>query len=109
MKIDQLKETLLNKGFDEEKLDTGFNFTKTVKNVQLICYIEPNINVSFITVYSWDNNDVKGTYDLTMKELGRVEPSAISFFRKTLDNMPKFVGEKNIHTEVEEVISETFQ
>ena len=50
MKIDQMKETLLNKGFDEEKLDTGFNFTKTIKNVQLICYIGPNINVSFITV-----------------------------------------------------------
>jgi len=108
MKLENLKETLLDKGFMEEKVDTGIRYSKELNNVKLICYIEPNISISFISLYDWSNNEIKGTYDVPMERLGSIKSSAFLLFMKTLKNMPEFVGEKDVHTQVKYSINNAF-
>lgn len=92
MNIQELKELLLEKGFREEKVDTGFNYTQTVGHVELTCYIEPNIDIAFIAVYKWNDNDVKGTHNVSMYELARSIFSVSSAFKHTTDRMPRYIG-----------------
>lgn len=113
MEKKQINAGLIYKGFTEKKLDTGFNYTKTVnRNVELICYIEPDISVSFITIYKWDNNEIKGHYDLTAKEMEGMAPDLDTLFKKAVKDMPKFLGDKdsgvNIHSTLEAAIDEVF-
>lgn len=108
MKLENLKETLLNKGFAEEKIDTGISYSKEINNIKLVCYIEPNIRISFISIYDWSNNEVKGTYDVLMTDLGKIKNSAFLLFMKTLKNMPEYVGEKDVHTQIKYAINNTF-
>lgn len=109
MKIKELEKILKEKGFEEEKLDSGHNFIKTLGHISFICYVEPDIEVEFITIYQWDNNDVKGTYNLSLNELNRNEDSVETLFRKTKNNMPQRIGEfTDTHKEVEEALQAIF-
>jgi len=109
MSTQELHDILIRAGFKEEKLDSGLNYSKRINHIELICYVEPNINIAFMSIYKWNNNDVKGTHNLSMTEFGRNRDSISSDFKKTLDNMPEFIGEKiNVHQEVRKVIDDTF-
>jgi len=110
MKVQELKDILVGKGFDEEKLDTGYNYRKVIDHIELVCYIEPQIDIAFISLYKWNNNEVKGVYKASLIELSRVEKSVQTFFEKTLDDMPLYIGSKiNLHSEVKAAIDSTFQ
>jgi len=105
MDIKELESTLNEKGFKEEKQDTGIRYTISDDHVELICYIEPNIEVEFISVYSWNRNDVKGTYNLSIDELKRTKNTVPVLFKKTKNNMPEYIGETtNVHKEVDVAI-----
>jgi len=109
MNIEQLDKLLIEKGFDKEKLDTGYNYTKNVGHIGLTCYIEPNIEVAFITVYHWDDNEVKGTYNIALKDLKLRDGLISVFFENTLKNMPEHIGSTiNTHREVKNVIKDIF-
>jgi len=110
MKSQELSDILKEKGFTEELLDSGLNYTKISGHIELICYIEPRIEVEFISIYRWRNNDVKGTFNISMSELDKSHEKVINFFRKTKNNLPECIGEKvDTHIEVEKVLRETFE
>jgi len=113
MDTKQINDNLIYKGFIEKRLDTGFNYTKQVNhNIELICYVEPNISVSFITVYKWNDNEIKGYYDITVKELEGLGPDLDVLFKKAVKDMPKYLGDKKtglrIHPAMEAAIDEAF-
>lgn len=109
MRIEQIEETLANKGFKKEKQDSGYEYSKRIDHIKLICFIEPNISISFISIYTWDDNDIKGVYTLTMKEFGMRKIESIRLpFVSSLDGMPEFVGERNVHAEIEKTITDIF-
>jgi len=107
MKIEQLEQTLASKGFKKENVDTGIEYSKISQHIALICYIEPGINVTLTSTYKWKDNDVKGVISLSIMELSRID-SLETLFKKTLNDMPEYVGEKNIHIEVRNTIVNTF-
>ena len=110
MKIIELKGILKNKGFSEEEFDTGMNYTKTIGHVTLICYIEPNIDVAFISIYKWNRNDLKGTYNVPLMMLRNIETDIPTFFERTISDIPQYVGEKtDVHAEIRNVIQEIFR
>lgn len=113
MKTQDLKELLLEKGFEEEKQDTGYNYTKTVGRVKLVCYIEPNIDVAFITTYHWNSNEIKGTNSISQKEMMFKNFKVSSLFKETLNNMPQYIGDPqngiNVHREIRNTIDTIFQ
>lgn len=110
MKIIELKGILKKKGFVEEKFDTGINYTKSIDHVTLICYIEPDIDVAFISVYKWKNNDLKGTYNVPVNRLNHLENEITTFFERTIDDIPHCVGEKtDVHVEIQHAIQEAFR
>ena len=110
MKEKELREELKAKGFNEEKLDSGYNYTKTEGTVDFVCYIEPDIEVEFITVYRWKNNDVKGTYNISIKNLINSKDSLLTFFRKTKNNLPQNIGEFiDTHQAVDEGLQNIFE
>ena len=113
MKTQDLKNLLLEKGFKEEKQDTGYNYTKIEGHVRLVCYIEPNIDIAFIATYHWNSNEIKGTYSISQKEMMFKDYKVSSLFKKTLDNMPQYIGDPktgiNVHTEVRNAINTNFQ
>ena len=109
MKVQQLNDALLENGFEEQKVDTGFLYKKTVNHIELVCYIEPQIDIAFTTIYNWDDNSVKGVYKASLIELSRGNASASLFFKKAMADMPRFIGEEiNVHADVEDVINRTF-
>lgn len=109
MNTQELHDILIKAGFKEEKLDSGLNYSKTVDHVELICYVEPNVNIAFMAIYKWNDNDVKGTYNLSMMELNRNKDSISSIFKRTLSNMPEYIGDKvNVHEEIGRIINNTF-
>jgi len=108
MNLEELKTTLTEKGFEEQEQDTGIQFTLTDGHIELTCYIEPAVEVEFISLYRWKNNDVKGTYNVTAKELPLTKDTVLTMFRKTKNNMPEYVGETNVHTEVDAVLEKIF-
>ena len=108
MKSNELKDKLTQKGFHEEKQDTGFLYTKTVKDIDLISYIEPGISISFTVVYRWSDNFVKGSYTIDNKELELRDLSMEDLFKSTLNDMPAYVGEKDIHEEVKQIVEHLF-
>ncbi|WP_156032925.1 hypothetical protein [Prevotella sp. 10(H)] len=102
-----IENLLKEKNFKEEKVDTGIRYTLESGNIELICYVEPNVEVNFISLYKWKNNDVKGTYNLTIQELRLTKDTLQTMFRKTKNNMPEHVGETvNVHQELDKVIDE---
>lgn len=110
MKLQELESILIEKGFEEEKLDSGYNYTKKVGHILLICYVEPDIEVEFIAIYRWNNNDVKGTHNLSLNELDRSKDSVETLFRKTKNNMPQQIGNfTDTHREVEEALRDLFE
>jgi len=110
MEIQELERILKERGFEAEKLDSGYNYTNSIEHISLICYIEPDIEVEFITIYQWNNNEVKGTHNLSMKELNQSQDSVETLFRKTKNNMPQHIGEfTDTHKEVENAILKIFQ
>lgn len=110
MKTQELENYLKEKGFNEEKLDTGCNYTKTIGHIELTSYVEPDVEVEFVAVYRWKNNDVKGTYNVSMKQLQLDKESIASLFRKTKNNMPQRIGERvDTHEELENAIRATFE
>jgi len=108
MGIPELKETLIEKDFKEEKRDTGLHYSKKINGIKLICYIEPEIEIQFCVIYSWNYNEVKGVYDISVKEFKLKEYTLESLFLGTLDYMPHYVGEVNISTIIRDTILETF-
>lgn len=109
MKTQELAEILIQHGFIEEALDSGCNYTQTFGHIELICYIEPGIDIQFITLYSWNNNDVKGTYNISIDKLRIDSDSVATMFRKTKASLPQYIGEKvDTHIETEKAIEEAF-
>jgi len=107
MNIQTIESTLREKGFKEEKIDTGIMYSLTKENVELLCYIEPDVEVEFVTLYKWKNNDVKGTYNITMNELRFTKDTLAAMFKKTKNNMPRQIGDTiNVHAVVDRAISE---
>jgi len=110
MKIQDLKDLLIERGFKEEKLDTGINYSKTIDHIELICYIEPGINVSFICLYKWNDNEIKGTYDLPINQLGSGSVTLSALFERAVKDMPRYIGENiDVHAEMERVIDDTLE
>lgn len=109
MKVEELEKTLKEKGFSEESLDSGINYTKPVGHILLICYVEPGMVVEFIAQYRWKNNDVKGTHNISVAELRNTKDSIATLFRKTKQNMPQHIGEYvDTHESVDKVICDLF-
>ncbi|MDU1904568.1 MAG: hypothetical protein E6772_07270 [Dysgonomonas sp.] len=105
MRTEELKDILIKKGFREERQDTGWNYTKQVNNIELICYIEPDIEAAFIIMYRWNNNDEKGVFRLSKKELETNKDTIAELFRNSYQNMPRYIGETiNLHAEIEDTI-----
>ena len=110
MKVQELSDILLRHGFEKEKLDSGFNYTKTDGHIQLICYIEPQIDIAFMTIYAWNDNEIKGIYKASLLEISRAQDSASLFFRQAVEDMPKFIGDKvDVHKEMNKAIDDTFK
>ncbi len=109
MNIEELMDLLNQKNFEEEEQDTGMEYTYKKNNIELICYIEPQVEVQFISFYRWDNNEVKGTYNISIDELKFTKDSVISFFKRTKNNLPVQIGDSiNVHSEVDKAIEEIF-
>lgn len=109
MNTTELESTLNQKGFKEEKQDTGVKYTYADDHIELICYIEPDVEVEFISIYRWNRNDVKGTHNLSIEELKRTKDSISTLFKKTKNNIPEHIGETiNVHKEVDSVINKVF-
>ncbi len=107
MKTRELEKLLIEKGFNEGRLDTGCNYTYETEHLKLICYVETDIEAEFITIYHWKNNDVKGTYNITVDELKGYNGSIAGLFRKTKLNLPQFIGETiDTHEELEKVLND---
>ncbi len=109
MREQDIEEMLRLKGFCEEKRDSGYHLAMEKGPIKLICYIEPGIEVEFVSIYSWSNNDVKGTYTIPVRQLaGFTEPIA-SLFRRTKNNLPQWIGlTTDTHEELKKVIKEVF-
>lgn len=106
MNIQELENLLKDKGFEEKKQDTGMEYTLTDGHVKLICYVEPGVEVEFISLYRWKNNEVKGTYNLSVKDMEWTKDSVQTMFRKTKNNIPQHIGETiDVHEEVERVVN----
>lgn len=109
MNIQELKNLLKEKGFKEENQDTGIKYTFTNGNVELICYVEPNVEIEFISLYKWDNNEVKGTHNISASNFAYTKDSVPTLFRKTKNNMPRQIGEKiDAHSEIDKAIDLLF-
>ncbi|HCO66752.1 MAG TPA: hypothetical protein DIT04_03215 [Dysgonomonas sp.] len=108
----QINDILLYKGFEEKKLDTGFNYTKKIEHIELVCYIEPDINVSFTTLYRWNDNEIKGAYDIPVKDLNMHGIDIDLLFKRAVKDMPRYIGTKesgvDVHAQVESVIDQIF-
>ncbi|NDV83544.1 hypothetical protein [Bacteroides sp. 51] len=110
MKVQELTDALKAADFKQEPLDSGCNYTKETGHISLICYIEPNMVAEFISIYHWNNNDVKGTYNITIKDLDRSNDSVEVFFRKTKNTMPQYIGESaDTHEQLEKAIEKVFR
>lgn len=110
MKLEELQETLSNKGFEEEKQDTGIRYIKTSGNLDFICYIEPGIEIEFISIYNWNDNNVKGTFNLSVKEMNTYDRTVASLFMRTKNNIPEYIGEKiNVHSEINNAVNNIFE
>jgi len=109
MKTEELKDILIKKGFREERQDTGWNYTRQVNNIELMCYIEPDIEAAFIIIYRWNNNDEKGVFRLSKKELETNRDAISGLFKNSYHNMPRYIGEAiNLHSEIENAIKLVF-
>jgi len=110
MKTQELESYLKEKGFTEGSLDSGCNYIYDAGHIELICYVETGIEVEFLTIYRWNNNDVKGTYNIPVAELERTKDSVETMFRKTKNNLPQRIGETiDTHQAAEEVFEKVFQ
>ncbi|MCD7899047.1 MAG: hypothetical protein LUH22_03995 [Bacteroides sp.] len=110
MKIEELRNELTDKDFQLEEFDTGFNYSLAVDHIEFICYIEPAMSISFIAIYKWNRNDVKGTYDISIDEFRRFESPVSLFFKKTIENMPQYIGDHtDTHEEVIRMIDVVFK
>lgn len=109
MNIQDIKELLKEKGFKEEKQDTGVKYSFTDGDVELIAYIEPDIEIEFISLYRWQHNEVKGAQNISVSDLSRTKDSVATLFKKTKNNLPQHIGEKiDTHTEIDRVIDNLF-
>lgn len=105
----ELEGLLVAYGFKEMRQDTGCGYTRTVGPVELICYVEPGIDIVFTTIFSWDDNDVKGDYNVSVKELKNDKDSLVTMFRKTKNNLPQYIGEDiDTHKELEAALRVVF-
>ena len=110
MKVQELSDILKSNDFNMETLDSGYNYTKKVGHISLNCYIEPNMGVEFISIYHWNNNDVKGTYNISIEDLSRSKDNIEALFRKTKNNMPQHIGEFiDTHELLEKAIEHVFK
>jgi len=109
MKVQEIIQMLEEKGFNHKEKDSGLHFSKTIEPIKLICYIEPDVEVQFITYYRWNNNDVKGTYNISVRELSYTKSSLPELFKMTKENLPQQVGCcVDTHAEVDKVIDAIF-
>jgi len=109
MTTQRIKRELNLCGFEEEKRNTGYYYSKTVGNIQLICFIEEKIKFYFVSAYLWDNYRIKGACHITEEELKAYPAFTAELFKKTIDNMPRYIGDKvDIHSEIKKVIDESF-
>lgn len=110
MKVQELSDILKASGFNEESLDSGYNYTKKTGHISLDCYIEPHMGIEFISIYHWNNNDVKGTYNISVEELSRSKDNVEELFRKTKGNLPQHIGEFiDTHELLEKAIEHIFK
>lgn len=105
MTVETLEKALKKSGFNEDQLDSGCNHIKKAGHITFICYVEPDIEVEFIIIYHWSNNEVKGTYNISLKELSKSSQPVEAFFRIAKNNIPPYIGERiDTHEEVEKAI-----
>jgi len=110
MKVQELSDILKTSGFTQETLDSGYNYTKKVGHISLDCYIEPKMGVEFVSIYHWNNNDVKGTHNISIEELRRSKDNVEELFRKTKSNMPQQIGKFiDTHELLEKAIEHIFK
>lgn len=109
MESQELMQILKQHGFEENKLDTGCNYTHSSGHIELICYIETGVEVQFVSIYRWKNNDVKGTHNISIAGLKLDKESVATLFRKTKANMPQYIGVTiDTHVELEKAIDDIF-
>ena len=109
MNIEELRKDLIEKGFKEELQDTGIKYSISDNHIELICYIEPGVEVEFISFYRWNRNDVKGTYNLSVDDIKRTKDTPRTLFKKTKNNIPEHIGENiNVHKEIDEFMDNLF-
>ncbi len=71
--------------------------------------MEPGIEVEFVSIYRWNDNDVKGTYNILTDHLVGYKGDVATLFRKTKENLPQYIGETiDTHAELEKVIRDVF-
>ena len=109
MIIRYIESELILYGFKKEKKNSGYFYSKISENIELMCFIEYNIKIYFISIYKWNNNRVRGSYCISSEILKDYPDFASSLFLKTLQNMPQYIGKEiNVHEEVSKFIDETF-
>ncbi|MDR2947749.1 MAG: hypothetical protein LBV71_00945 [Prevotella sp.] len=109
MIIRYIEHELALHDFKKEEKNTSCVYNKIVGNVELICFIERNMKLYFISIYRWNNNRLRGSYKITSSELKNCPDFASTLFKKTIDNVPRFIGDKiDIHVEIVKAIDETF-
>jgi len=109
MKTEDIERILKEKGFQGEKLDSGYSHTIENGPIKLICYVEPGMEVEFVSIYSWNDNDVKGTYNIPINKLLGYNGTLADLFRKTKNNLPQRIGVSiDTHVELEKAIETIF-
>ena len=109
MIIHYIEYELTSCGFKKEKKNTGYIYSKTIGNIELICFIESNVKLYFISIYRWNDNRVRGSYCISSEDIEDCPDFSLFMFKKTIHNMPRYIGrEIDVHSEIIETINETF-
>lgn len=96
-------------GFEKEKRNTGYYYSKKIENIILACFVEENIRFYFVSVYVYKNCRIKGAYHITVEDLKEHPDLTAELFKKTINYMPRYIGnEIDIHSEIINVIIDCF-
>ncbi|MBK5723161.1 hypothetical protein JGH11_20045, partial [Dysgonomonas sp. Marseille-P4677] len=92
MIIRYIEHELVSSGFKKEKINSGYVYSKVFENIELRCHIDENIKLYFFSIYKWDSNILKGSYSISSRELEEYPDFSLVLFKKTIQNMPRYVG-----------------
>lgn len=109
MIVRYIEHELTSSGFEKEKKNSGYLYSRILGDIGLFCYIEENIKLYFYTTYNWNNNSIKGSYCVSSSDLEDCPDFSPVLFIKTIQNMPQYVGKEfDIHIKIIKAINETF-